>query len=145
MYLDILTTDELVLIRESFIKLSTSSINILQRFYSNFFELDSSAQELFEDVEMSKQRLMFFESISYFINNKRITEQEIESYVSLLKTQHQDVQITPSQGENFEKALLITLKEAYGDSFTPQIEQIWKKLLEEIFKRFLGASNQLIE
>lgn len=132
-----LTTNDLNIIRDSYVKLSLDSKNIFENFYDNFFELDPSAKKLFENVNMQKQKRMLFESLSYFINNKEITNLDLEEYADILKNQHQSVHISTSQTKNFELAFIKTIKEDLGNNFTPDIEKSWLKLLEEIFKRFV--------
>ena len=132
----ILSSQELGIITKSYIELSHRSENVFEKFYSNFFLIDPSAKNLFTNVDLKKQRQMLFESISYFISSDEITDQDIDEYVETLKNIHQSVHIALSQYDSFKKAFIKTFREAYGSSFTVQIEQIWSKLLDEILKRF---------
>ena len=133
----VISAIELEKIRDSYIKLSKDSKNLFEDFYPNFFELDPSAKKLFEKINMKKQKRMIFDSITYFITNKEITDEDIREYGQSLKTLHESVNMTNSQVNNFRKAFLKTLEQEIGSDFSDQINQIWTKLLDKIMVYFI--------
>ena len=132
----ILSSSDVEIIKESFIQLSKDSKNVFDHFYENFFSLDSSARTLFKEVDLTKQKKMLFESLSYFVISNEITDSDLLEYSVSLKEKHQSVNMTKSQIDNFGKALLKTIKESQGESFTFEKEQIWSKLINQILTTF---------
>ena len=79
---------------------------------------------------------MIFDSITYFITNKEITDEDIREYGQSLKTLHESVNMTNSQVNNFRKAFLKTQEQEIGSDFSDQINQIWTKFLDQILVYF---------
>ena len=132
----VVSSQELKLIKLSYIQATKNSKNIFEYFYSNLFENDPSIKELFENVDLNIQKIMLFDSITYFINVNQITDEYLDNYVNKLKIEHQYIKITPNQMNAFKNTLLGTIRFIYGDLFTDQINNIWIKIIDEIFLRF---------
>ena len=134
--MNVLSSDELDKIKISFIEVSKNTRNIFEWFYSSLFEFDPTIKELFKNVDLGKQKNMLFESITYFITNKEITDEELHDYVTTLKQKHNSVHITPSQMESFKIIFLKMIEQTHKDSYSDEIKNIWTKLLDEIFIKF---------
>ena len=132
----VITAKELETIRESYINFSKNSKNLFDNFYTNFFQIDSSVKDLFTHVDIKKQKRMLFDSISYFITNNEISDEDINEYVSSLNEKHQSIKISSSQKGSFKQAFLKTLHEEYGTAYSSEIESIWTKLLDIILINF---------
>ena len=132
----VISSEDLKLIKLSYIQATKNSKNIFEYFYSNLFEIDPSIKELFEKIDLNIQKIMLFDSITYFINVNQITDEYLNNYVNKLKIEHQNIKITPNQMNAFKNTLLDTIRFIYGDLYTDQINHIWTKIMDEIFIRF---------
>ena len=132
----VISSEDLKLIKLSYIQATKNSKNIFEYFYSNLFELDPSIKELFEKIDLNIQKIMLFDSITYFINVNQISDEYLNNYVNKLKIEHQNIKITPNQMNAFKNTLLDTIRFIYGDLYTDQINHIWTKIMDEIFIRF---------
>ena len=139
--MNVISSDELEKIKISFIEASKNTRSIFEGFYSSLFEYDPTIKELFKNVDLAKQKNMLFESITYFITNKEITDEDLNEYVEILKQNHHSVHITPSQMESFKVIFLKMIEQTHKDSHSDEIKTIWTKLFDEIFTRF--AKNDL--
>ena len=111
----VISSEDLKLIKLSYIQATKNSKNIFEYFYSNLFEIDPSIKELFEKIDLNIQKIMLFDSITYFINVNQITDEYLNNYVNKLKIEHQNIKITPNQMNAFKNTLLDTIRFIYGD------------------------------
>ena len=85
----VVSSQELKLIKLSYIQATKNSKNIFEYFYSNLFENDPSINELFENVDLNIQKIMLFDSITFFFYVNQITDEFLDYYVNKLKIELQ--------------------------------------------------------
>lgn len=99
-------------------------------FYGRLFQLDPTLRTLFKtDLKLQGQKLM--QMISVAVNGLP----KLDSIVPAVKDlgrRHVDYQVTDDMYDTVGEALLWTLEQGLGDTFTPEVKQAWAETYDTL-------------
>lgn len=92
-------------------------------FYGRLFQLDPTLRKLFKtDLKLQGQKLV--QMISIAVNGLPKLDSIVPA-VEDLGRRHVDYQVTDEMYDTVGEALLWTLEQGLGDTFTPEVKQAW--------------------
>ncbi len=119
-----------LLLQESFSKLSPNSSRFTRVLYDRLFEIDPSLKRLFiRDIR--EQRRKFFRKMDYLIKNLNNLS-TIEPSIIEMGQRHSYYNVKREDYKTFFSALIYTLSAALGNDFTFEVRQAWYELCEYI-------------
>jgi len=117
-----MTPKQIVLVQESFDLLPTADV-AARFFYDRLFELDPSLRQMFHgDMQEQGRKLMTMIRVAV-ANLNRLDE--VVPAVEALGERHARYGVQDSHYETVGTALIWTLEQALGDTFTPETRQAW--------------------
>jgi len=117
------TDDQIELVQLSFRQVMRSRETASMLFYDRLFELDPSLRRLFPD-DLARQRHDLMVTLSVLIGNLRFIDGLVPS-IQALARRHIAYGARPEHFPIVGAALLWTLSQRLGDSFTPEVESAW--------------------
>ena len=134
-----MTPEQIDLVVKSFDGLWPASRQLSELFYSRFFELAPESQRLFPD-DMEKQRIKLMNTLAALVGtlDKRDMFQAIISHTG---RQHAQFGAQPSHFTAFGEALIWGLRQQLGHAFTPELEQAWSALYDDVQSRMISAAQ----
>ena len=118
-----MTDDQIELVQLSFRQVMRSRETASMLFYDRLFELDPSLRRLFPD-DLARQRHDLMVTLSVLIGNLRFIDGLVPS-IQALARRHIAYGARPEHFPIVGAALLWTLSQRLGDSFTPEVESAW--------------------
>lgn len=134
-----MTPEQIDLVVKSFDGLWPARRQLSELFYSRFFELAPESQRLFPD-DMEKQRIKLMNTLAALVGtlDKRDMFQAIISHTG---RQHAQFGAQPSHFTAFGEALIWGLRQQLGPAFTPELEQAWSALYDDVQSRMISAAQ----
>ena len=134
-----MTPEQIDLVVKSFDGLWPARRQLSELFYSRFFELAPESQRLFPD-DMEKQRIKLMNTLASLVGtlDKRDMFQAIISHTG---RQHAQFGAQPSHFTAFGEALIWGLRQQLGPAFTPELEQAWSALYDDVQSRMISAAQ----
>ena len=134
-----MTPEQIDLVVKSFDGLWPARRQLSELFYSRFFELAPESQRLFPD-DMEKQRIKLMNTLAALVGtlDKRDMFQAIISHTG---RQHAQFGAQPSHFTAFGEALIWGLRQQLGPVFTPELEQAWSALYDDVQSRMISAAQ----
>ena len=134
-----MTPEQIDLVVKSFDGLWPARRQLSELFYSRFFELAPESQRLFPD-DMEKQRIKLMNTLAALVGtlDKRDMFQAIISHTG---RQHAQFGAHPSHFTAFGEALIWGLRQQLGPAFTPELEQAWSALYDDVQSRMISAAQ----
>jgi hemoglobin-like flavoprotein len=116
--------------------LSTSLQRILERephlpgrFYDVLFRLHPALAQMFGDRK--RQETMLARMLVAIVDRYE-DRPWVEEQLATLGQRHKRLKLTPETYARFNTALLVTLEEAAGEEWTPDVERMWTAALDDI-------------
>src|SRR5262245_60995563 len=117
------TPSQIRLVQETWTKVLPISGTAAELFYSKLFSLDPALKPLFKsDMKVQGDKLMTMISMAV---NGLVRIDEIVPAVQDLGRRHAGYGVKPADYETVATALLWTLEQGLGDSFTPEVKSAW--------------------
>lgn len=99
-------------------------------FYGRLFQLDPTLRKLFKtDLKQQGQKLV--QMISVAVNGLPKLDSIVPA-VEDLGRRHVDYQVTDEMYDTVGEALLWTLEQGLGDTFTPEVKQAWAETYDTL-------------
>jgi hemoglobin-like flavoprotein len=134
-----MTTEQAELIRKSFDAMGLARRRIADLCYQRLFELAPEARSLFPD-DMERQQLKLMDMIAALV--AALDQRELfQSLITQSGRQHAGFGVQPSQYAAFGEALLWSLEQEFGTSFTPELKEAWRALYATVQEKMLQAGT----
>lgn len=125
-----MTTEEIELVRNTWISILAHKEEAGDIFYNTLFELSPEIRSLFNtDIKSQNQKLV---SSVTLIVTKLNTLDNIRQEVKFLAKRHVNYQVKPYYFAAFGKAFITMLAHILGDVWTPAIANAWSKVFKLI-------------
>ena len=119
-----ITSQQIILVQNSFEMVLPLSELIAGLFYSRLFESEPELRRLFK-IDMVEQGEKLIDMLQLMVDGLDQLA-EIEPAVAQLGIRHAGYKVRPEHYESVQNALLWTLEQALGDSFTDETRIAWK-------------------
>lgn len=114
-------------IRESWMQLIPLRSTTAQLFYQRLFEIDPSAQRLFEGKPMEDQQEKFLQTLDLLVQMLDFPANIIDELQALAR-RHGGYGVVRAQYDTVGASLLWALEQALGERWTPEAERAWTEL-----------------
>lgn len=118
-----MTAEQIVIVQDSFSKVKPISEQAAALFYGRLFELDPTTKPLFKG-DMAEQGRKLMQTLALVVNSLTRLD-ELVPVVQELGKRHITYGVQPSHYETAGDALLWTLEQGLGESFTPEVKDAW--------------------
>jgi hemoglobin-like flavoprotein len=136
----IMTPEQADLIRKSFDTMWTMHRSIAVLCYGRFFKLAPEARSLFPR-DMERQQLKLMNMIAALVG--ALDQRELfQSLITNSGRQHAGFGVQPSQYVALGEALIWSLEQQFGASFTPELREAWEELYATVQDAMLRAGAQ---
>jgi len=118
-----------------------ASPDLVRRFYTHWFALDSSVRELFPP-EMDSQRAAFAHAL-HWVYGELVAQRADEpvAFLAQLGRDHRKYGVLPAQYETLRRALYATMRAHVGDAWTDAVNQAADQSLNLITGVMSGAAD----
>ena len=117
-------TSQVTLVQESWEQVLPIADTAAQLFYQRLFELDPSLRRLFTQTDMVEQRKKLMKMITVAVRGLTRLD-ELVPAVEALGNRHAGYGVTDAHYGTVAAALLWTLEQGLGESFTPKVRAAW--------------------
>jgi nitric oxide dioxygenase len=119
------TPEDIALVIASIEQLRSDADAVVARFYERLFELAPDARDLFT-IDMAIQRGKFFAELDTIAHAIPSLDTFVDR-ATRLGTEHARRGVTNRHYRAFGQALVDVLAETYGDDFTPELADAWRR------------------
>ena len=135
-----MTPQQADLIRKSFDAMWPMRRSIAELCYGRFFTLAPDARGLFPR-NMERQQLKLMDMIAALVG--ALDQRELfQSLIAHSGRQHAGIGVQPSQYAALGEALISSLEQRFGASFTPELREAWEALYATVQDAMLRAGAQ---
>jgi hemoglobin-like flavoprotein len=132
-----MTPEQASLIRTSFDAIWSNRRAFAQHTYSRFFALDPDARALFSQ-EMERQQIKLMDMVAALVGT--LDRRDVfQSLVAQSGRQHAGFGVKPAQYAALGEALIASLAQQLGPSFTPELREAWRALYATVQEEMLRA------
>jgi hemoglobin-like flavoprotein len=121
-----MTSEQRALVRETWLRCQPTLRQAGAQFYERLFVLDPAARRLFAGADMATQQRKLVGMLTEIVAQLDRPESLVPN-VSALGRQHQHYGVRPADYETVGAALLWTIEQGLGDSFTPAVREAWNE------------------
>jgi hemoglobin-like flavoprotein len=107
-------------------------------FYERLFEIDPSARSLFSATHMPEQRRKLMQMIGVAVKGLDEPEETLQA-VAELGARHLKYGVADHHYDSVGAALLCTLGQGLGESFTPEAKEAWESVYTLLADTMRGA------
>lgn len=119
-----MTNEQRALVRETWLRCQPTLRQAGAQFYERLFLLDPAARRLFAGTDMATQQRKLVGMLTEIVAQLDRPESLVPN-VSALGRQHLHYGVKPADYETVGAALLWTIEQGLGDSFTPAVREAW--------------------
>ena len=133
-----LTSEQIDLVRKSFDAIWSVRRKFANLFYARFFALAPDARSLFPG-DLQRQQLKLMDMIAAIVG--ALDQREL--FHSLIRNsgrQHAQFGAKASHFDAFGEALIWSLEQQFGDSFTPATKEAWRSLYDAVRREMTEAA-----
>jgi hemoglobin-like flavoprotein len=135
-----MTPDQKTLVQESFKSVAPIADTAAKLFYQKLFELNPELEPLFKgDMEEQGKKLM--KMIATAVNGLDHLE-ELVPAVQDLGVRHVGYGVKDKDYDTVGEALIWTLQQGLGDSFTPEVQEAWIAVYGVLSDTMKGAAAE---
>jgi len=135
-----MTPNEIRLIRESWTGVEPIADTAASLFYGQLFELDPAIQRLFRRTEMAAQRKILMQTLTVVVKSLDKLDQIVPA-VQALGRRHAGYGVREAHYATVGEALLWTLEQGLGDTFTPDVRSAWATAYGTLAAVMIEAAN----
>ncbi|HEU5170343.1 MAG TPA: globin domain-containing protein [Gemmatimonadales bacterium] len=138
-----MTSDQIVLVRESWRRFAPAAHVCAPVFYERLFELNPECRTLFGEIDLTAQGCKLMRMLGEIVHLLDRPEALI-SEVARLGTRHAAYGARDSDYESVGAALLWTFEYALGAAFTPEMRSAWAEvylLVARVMRRAAGRAT----
>lgn len=118
-----MTPEQIILVTESWKKVSPIADKAATLFYDRLFELDPTLRPLFK-ADMSAQKVNLMQTLGFAVASLKNLDGLIP-IVQDLGRRHAGYGVTDAMYDTVAQALLWTLEKGLGAAFTPDVKAAW--------------------
>ena len=122
-----LTDEEKSLITTSFTQIAPIAEEAAAMFYARLFEIDPTTKPLFKETDMREQGRKLMQTLGTAVGAIHRLESIIPDLEALGK-RHLAYGVSQEQYASVGQALIWTLGQGLGETFTPEVETAWTKV-----------------
>jgi class 3 adenylate cyclase/hemoglobin-like flavoprotein len=126
--IDFRKPDALYLVQSTYELIAPQADDFAALFYEHLFGLDPEIRALFQGAEMKTMRTMFMNMLSTTIQGLDRLDGLLPSLQELGQRHRDDFKVLPYHYRVGEQALHQTLKRFFGKSYTPEVEEGWRRV-----------------
>jgi hemoglobin-like flavoprotein len=119
-----MTPTEIELIRASWAAVEPIADTAAGLFYGRLFELDPAIERLFRRTDMAGQRKILMQTLTVVVKSLDKLDQIVPA-VQALGRRHAGYGVRESHYATVGAALLWTLEQGLGETFTPDVRSAW--------------------
>jgi hemoglobin-like flavoprotein len=119
-----MTPTEIRLIRESWTGVEPIADTAAGLFYGRLFELDPAIERLFRRTDMAAQRKILMQTLTVVVKSLDKLDQIVPA-VQALGRRHAGYGVREAHYATVGEALLWTLEQGLGDTFTADVRSAW--------------------
>jgi nitric oxide dioxygenase len=134
-----LTTAQIELIRDSFIRLQPDVENASELFYRRLFGLAPELRELFHD-DMAGQGMRFMSTLGVIVDHFDDPE-ALRPYLERLAQGHAAYGVKPENFYPMGQALISTMQETLGDNFSKEAASAWETAYNHLARQMLALAG----
>jgi hemoglobin-like flavoprotein len=121
-----MTSEQRRLVRETWLRCQPTLRQAGAQFYERLFALDPAARRLFAGTDMAAQQRKLVGMLTEIVAQLDRPESLVPN-VSALGGQHLHYGVKEADYETVGAALLWTIEQGLGDSFTPAVREAWSE------------------
>jgi len=121
-----MNTEQRTLVRETWLRCQPTLRQVGARFYERLFALDPAARRLFAGTDMAAQERKLVRMLTEIVAQLDRPESLVPN-VSALGRHHLHYGVKEADYETVRAALLWTIEQELGDSFTPAVQEAWSE------------------
>jgi nitric oxide dioxygenase len=134
-----LTTAQIELIRDSFIRLQPDVENASELFYRRLFEIAPELRELFND-DMAGQGMRFMSTLGVILDHFDDSE-ALRPYLERLAQGHAAYGVKPENFHPMGQALIRTMQETLGDNFSKEAAGAWETAYDHLARHMMALAG----
>ncbi len=139
-----MTPDQVRLLVDSFEKVKPISDEVAKRFYENLFRRAPEFESKFQDVNMATQGQMVLQAVGLAIHSlDRFND--VRPVLEGLGYRHVNYGVHSEHFAVAGSALVETLKQTFGDDFTPNLERAWRDVLTTVIGVIVEGADRVAE
>jgi hemoglobin-like flavoprotein len=136
-----LTTDDIALVRTSFVRVAPIQDAAADLFYDRLFAIAPNLRALFPaDLRAQKRKLM--QMIATAVNGLPNLDKLVPA-VKALGARHSGYGVTEAHYRTVGEALLWTLERGLGPDFTPEVRAAWAKVYGVLAETMQGGAAEV--
>jgi hemoglobin-like flavoprotein len=138
-----MTNEQRRLVRETWLRCQPTLRQAGAQFYERLFVLDPTARRLFAGTDMAAQQRKLVGMLTEIVAQLDRPELLVPN-VSALGRQHLHYGVKEADYETVGAALLWTIEQGLGDSFTPAVREAWNEayvLVGTLMRRGAGRTS----
>lgn len=139
-----MTPTQVQLIRSSWAAVEPISDAAATIFYDRLFNLDPRLADLFRHTDMAKQRKLLMQTLAVVVKSIDRLDQIIPA-VQALGRRHAGYGVEDGDYDTVGAALLWTLEEGLGPTFTPETRDAWATAYSTLAEVMMEASRAVQE
>jgi hemoglobin-like flavoprotein len=134
-----MTPDQIELVQDSFVKVARISDRAAELFYSRLFEIAPQVRSLFPN-DMAEQRKKLMATLAVVVNGLGNLDTILAAAGALAK-RHVNYGAEPAHYPAVGEALLWTLEQGLGSSWTPDVAAAWAAAYSMLSDLMIGAAD----
>lgn len=119
-----MTPQEIALVRTSFERVVPIRRVAAAIFYERLFALDPGLRPMFATADMEKQGTKLMTALAFVVRGLTDLDR-IVPHLQDLGRIHTGYGVKPAHYDTVGQALIVTLAQAFGDDFTPDLKSAW--------------------
>jgi hemoglobin-like flavoprotein len=138
-----MTNEQRALVRESWLRCQPTLRQAGAQFYERLFALDPTIRRLFAGTDMTAQQRKVVGMLTEIVAQLDRPESLVPN-VSALGRQHLHYGVREADYETVGAALLWTIEQGLGDSFTPAVREAWSEaylLVSTLMRRGMARTS----
>jgi len=135
-----MTPKQVAMIQTSWSEVEPISDTVATLFYERLFDLDPTLRRLFRRTDMVQQRKILMQTLAVVVRSLDRVEQLIPALEGLGR-RHAGYGVRASHYDTFGEALLWTLRERLGDTFTLELREAWAEAYYTLASVMIGAAS----
>ena len=138
-----MTPRQRTLVRGSWAKLRRELDATSALFYERLFALNPNARRLFGSKDMRLQGTLFMQMLSLFVRGLDDDDPDVVEALKDCGRRHVAYGVSYTDYEGVGQALLATVEQMHGDSFTPELRDAWSDAYRSLAATMLASSSIL--
>jgi hemoglobin-like flavoprotein len=119
-----MTPNQIDLIKQSWTAVQPIAEAVPELFYTNLFEIDPGTRPLFAKTDMTRQHAKLLEALQLVVECAGNISELVPALEDLGK-RHVRYGVSDRQYDSVGQALLVTLEQGLGDTFTDETREAW--------------------